>query len=538
MKIKFIVIITVLATAIICSAGFVKAETANLLNTGAITGAISQAQTFANGIITSKIYPATNSTTAVQINKADGSANVLNVDTINGRIGIGNTSPSFLLDVGNNTFAGPAYVRVNSATDRAAGFTIANAGTTNWYIYKPNDNSGDLRFGRTNNGQSKTLDSLIIKQDTGNIGIGTSTPNNLLQVANLIDFNNTDKNTKLGYQAGLNIVSGAKYNTFVGYQAGLSAITGGDTNANNNSALGFQTLLSNITGNDNVAIGSAALKFNTTGSGNTAVGGIALGSNTTGSENVSIGVDSLMINSTGSENVAVGVSSLSYNTGGSYNTAIGKRTLYTNSTGQYNTAIGYTALLNSTTGNNNIAIGYYTLGGRANTGNYNTAIGDSALLTNTTGGNNTSIGNRAMTSNIGGSYNTANGMNALFGNTTGNLNTAIGFNSLQNNSTGSSNVAIGNYAGAYEMGSNSFYVDNQDRQDSAGDKAGALLYGTFNATPKNQTLHINGVTFPLQASTSSAPAYVKGGVYFNTTLNKLMVGGATGWEVVTSVPAK
>ena len=43
-----------------------------------------------------------------------------------------------------------------------------------------------------------------------------------------------------------------------------------------------------------------------------------------------------------------------------------------------------------------------------------------------------------------------------------------------------------------------------------------------------------GVFFPLQAATASAPAYVKGGLYFDLTLNKLMVGGASGWETVTS----
>jgi hypothetical protein len=43
----------------------------------------------------------------------------------------------------------------------------------------------------------------------------------------------------------------------------------------------------------------------------------------------------------------------------------------------------------------------------------------------------------------------------------------------------------------------------------------------------------NGLIFPEQAS--SAPSYVKGAVYFNTTLNKLQVGGATAWETVTSV---
>jgi hypothetical protein len=45
----------------------------------------------------------------------------------------------------------------------------------------------------------------------------------------------------------------------------------------------------------------------------------------------------------------------------------------------------------------------------------------------------------------------------------------------------------------------------------------------------------NGVYYPLQAPTASAPTYVLGGMYFDTTLNKLRIGGASGWETVTSV---
>lgn len=45
---------------------------------------------------------------------------------------------------------------------------------------------------------------------------------------------------------------------------------------------------------------------------------------------------------------------------------------------------------------------------------------------------------------------------------------------------------------------------------------------------------VNYRLFPQQAATASAPTYVKGAIYFDTTLNKLRVGGATGWETVTS----
>jgi len=44
-----------------------------------------------------------------------------------------------------------------------------------------------------------------------------------------------------------------------------------------------------------------------------------------------------------------------------------------------------------------------------------------------------------------------------------------------------------------------------------------------------------GVFFPLQATTAGAPAYVLGGMYYDTTLSKLRIGGVSGWETVTSV---
>jgi len=54
-----------------------------------------------NFLKTPKIYPSTDSTTAVQINRADGTTNVLNVDTTNSRVGIVTTSPNYLLHVGS-----------------------------------------------------------------------------------------------------------------------------------------------------------------------------------------------------------------------------------------------------------------------------------------------------------------------------------------------------------------------------------------------------------------------------------------------------
>jgi len=45
----------------------------------------------------------------------------------------------------------------------------------------------------------------------------------------------------------------------------------------------------------------------------------------------------------------------------------------------------------------------------------------------------------------------------------------------------------------------------------------------------------DGVILPQQHATIGAPTYQKGAIYFDTTLNKLRVGGATGWETITSL---
>jgi hypothetical protein len=66
-----------------------------------------------------------------------------------------------------------------------------------------------------------------------------------------------------------------------------------------------------------------------------------------------------------------------------------------------------------------------------------------------------------------------------------------------------------------------------------------VLIGT--TTNSGALLQVNGTaTFagtiqPQLATTAGAPAYVKGAIYFDTTLNKLRVGGASAWETITSV---
>ena len=144
--------------------------------------------------------------------------------------------------------------------------------------------------------------NFTIQQTSGWLGIGTTTPNNLLSVFDLIDFNNTDHNTKIGYQAGKYLVAGAADNVFVGYQAGLSSSTASTNAADFNTAIGYKALTTNTTGDSNTATGYSANRLNTTGANNVATGQTALYNNTTGSSNSAFGYWALKNNTTGSYN--------------------------------------------------------------------------------------------------------------------------------------------------------------------------------------------------------------------------------------------
>ncbi len=172
----------------------------------------------------------------------------------------------------------------------------------------------------------------------------------------------------------------------------------------------------------------------------------------------------------------------------------------------------------------------------------NVSVGTGALFSNTTGVQNMASGNSALLSNTTGVQNTASGNNALYANTTGGPKHGQRrqrplfqhhrepkhgqrqlcprfqhhrepkhgqrqrcpllqhhrepkhgqrISALSSNTSGNNNVASGYYAGFYETGSNTYYVNNQDNGSLAGDRAGSLIYGTFDATPTNQTIALN-----------------------------------------------
>lgn len=94
-------------------------------------------------------------------------------------------------------------------------------------------------------------------------------------------------------------------------------------------------------------------------------------------------------------------------------------------------------------------------------------------------------------------------------------------------------ATAGNRYTQIQAGDNSAY-----RTISLNPLGGNVGIGLTNPTEKLEVtgnIKSSGIILPQQAATASAPTYVKGGIYFDTTLNKLMVGGATAWETITSV---
>lgn len=102
------------------------------------------------------IKPATDSTSAVQVTKADGTTAVMTFDTTNGRVGIGTSSPAVSLEIASNQ----ALRFRNAASD---GYTISQIGTNSWGW---TGLSGGMFFNLQN--------SDFIVTAPGHIGIGTT----------------------------------------------------------------------------------------------------------------------------------------------------------------------------------------------------------------------------------------------------------------------------------------------------------------------------------------------------------------------------
>jgi hypothetical protein len=239
----------------------------------------------------------------------------------------------------------------------------------------------------------------VYVDNTGNVGIGTSSPSERLHITG---------NLKMGGDIKTDRWLNSNYNTLIGVGVG-----GAGAFAHNS---GFE-------GWFNTAVGSEALYSNTKGYSNSALGAGALYSNTTGEYNAAVGTAALYSNTWGYANSALGIQALQGNSTGYRNSAVGSFALRDNITGYSNSAFGNIALMN---------------GG----GYENTALGAGALSINSNGHNNSAIGFDALYGNLYGTSNSALGSQAGF------------------YSAGDRNVFIGAQAGYSETGSDRLHIAN------------------------------------------------------------------------------
>lgn len=198
--------------------------------------------------------------------------------------------------------------------------------------------------------------------NSGNVGIGTSSPGAKLEVAGHIWQSDLGGSTFIGENAGASDDHSDNGNAFIGNNAGQTNSSG-----DNNVAIGVNALLANSTGSRNTAIGNGALWFNGAADNNVSVGNASSANNISGAFNTVVGTWAFKAFQASSFNTAIGFNAigdlepipwaLGYYTGERL-TAVGYEALFNNQQGVRNTAVGYHSMYENKTGNNNTAIGY------------------------------------------------------------------------------------------------------------------------------------------------------------------------------------
>jgi len=406
----------------------------------------------------------------------DGTGTITNLITGNGNsyfnggnVGIGTTSPGTKLHVGTGSGATvDAAFQIVADGSAISGIQILSGATQSGRIVfgdSGNNSIGVIKYDHSDNSLQTIVNGSerLRVTSTGNVGIGTTSPTQKLDVVGKIALNDGGNSVYIGTDAGLNDDASDNQNVGVGHQALYSNTTGGANTAN-----GYRALYSNTTGGNNTANGNRALFLNTTGIYNTANGFQALYSNTTGANNTANGYAALFLNTTGASNVANGYRALFLNTTGANNTANGFQALYSNTTANNNVALGHEAAYSNTTGADNVVIGYKAM--RASTtSNNNTVIGKQAMELSTAPFSSVAIGLNAMRSGTFGGNNVAVGNEALMNYSGGSTNVAIGGGALRD-MTNNNNTAVGVDAGRYAAsggnntgGSTSVYLGRNAR---------------------------------------------------------------------------
>ena len=356
--------------------------------------------------------------------------------------------------------------------------------------------------------------------NTGNVGLGTDTPLQRLDVngdinipgTNGIRINNVPflrapgtENIFLGANSGPASPSGAggnvhigpsagsvnngANNVFIGIQAGLA-----NTTASSNTFIGWKSGKSNTEGFYNTFLGPGAGENSTTANYNTFIGPFAGNKNTGGEKNMFIGVSAGADNTSGSFNLFIGFDAGRKNIGASNNAFLGNQAGSNTTVGSSNTFIGANAGMINVSGFSNTAIGADANFGSANLSNA-TAIGSNAVVNQN---NSIVLGNLTAAVGIGNSAPTAR----LHVTTGGSLATGVRLEGLPTSSgtiyplyvDGSGNVMRGNSSGARESSLESLESKWTLTEDSylINSNTGGVIIGTDLATtPAGYKLYVS-----------------------------------------------
>ncbi len=483
-----------------------------------------------------------------------------------GHIGLGTTSYA-TWGSGWNSIQGPSSINslvLTGSTGNGLGLSqnayfdganwkyVATANVANYAI-----SSGAHLFRYASSGTAGTnitWNTGMYISSTGQVGIGTSSPNNIgaglavtLENAAMtaLEFKNTSgalgvssdvgaipfyTATAGGRVAQIYVSSGGatgagdmQFYTRNGTAGSLTAAMTIDRNGNTNFGTNTGTASARVhivstteqlrVGYDSsnyykTTVGSTGgVTFDAVGSGSAFTFSDAVTtSSTLNGAYFKLGASRSIIASTGSvaslsgdDNVFIGDLSGNATTTGYRNTFLGSSSGRANTDGYYNTAIGYQSLWNGSSGptsaGENTAIGYQTL---QQGGFDNTAIGIQAL--------------NAMT----GNYGVAVGQSAALLNTAS-YTVAIGAQALRSNTTGTQNTAVGYQAGYLSTGNDNFYAGWQ-----AGKNAGAVSNNTFIGS------QVAGSVHPISGNGGNTLVGAFSGYYLQTGEYNVAIGYASG----------
>lgn len=169
------------------------------------TNTWSGVQTFTNIKLTSTgvIFPTSDSTTAINIDKADGTTRIIDVDTTNARVGINKTPGAFDLDVNGAFNAGGAITSGGSISTTAGvlSATASNSGTSDSGVR--NSTATALAVERWHVGNNTSIDQFTIDTFVSTSTVGIVNSSTLTNTAGIWLNGST-----AGIQFGTNVPSG------------------------------------------------------------------------------------------------------------------------------------------------------------------------------------------------------------------------------------------------------------------------------------------------------------------------------------------